>query len=60
MNITQMQIFMNEAHSFIETLNETLMKYLLERDELSSKRDALLITIEKQSAQQRRIEREKL
>jgi hypothetical protein len=57
MNITQLQIVINEIHTFIETLNETLMKSLVERDELLSKRDAMLITIEKFSRERRLMDR---
>lgn len=47
MNVTQLQIVVNEIYDFRGILNETLMKSLVERDELLSKRDAILITIEK-------------
>lgn len=56
MNITQLQIVINEIYTFNEALNETLMKYLLERDELLSKRDSLLIAIEHKSGHKRRID----
>lgn len=57
MNITQLQIVINEIHTFIETLNEALVKNLVERDELLSKRDAMLITIEKSSRDRKLIEK---
>lgn len=46
MNITQLQIILNQVYEFRNTLNETLMKSLLERDELLSKRDGMLACIE--------------
>lgn len=57
MNITQLQIVINEIHTFIESLNEGLVKSLVERDELLSKRDAMLIAIEKNSREKRLIEK---
>lgn len=47
MNETQLQIVINEIYEFRGVLNESLVKNLMERDELLSKRDAMLITIEK-------------
>ena len=58
MNITQLQIVINEVHTFIEMLNEALVKNLVERDELLSKRDAMLITIERFSREKKMLERE--
>ncbi|KAG5674729.1 hypothetical protein PVAND_004681 [Polypedilum vanderplanki] len=46
MNIAQLQIIINEFHSFIETLNEMLVKYLMDRDEISMRQDSMLIDIE--------------
>lgn len=46
MNVTQLQIVINEIYEFRGILNEALMKNLVERDELLSKRDGMLITIE--------------
>lgn len=46
MNIAQLQIIINEFHSFIETLNELLVKYLMDRDDLSMRQDSMLIDIE--------------
>lgn len=57
MNITQLQIVINEIHTFIEILNEALVKNLVERDENLSKRDAMLITIEKFSREKRLMDR---
>lgn len=47
MNVTQLQIVVNEIYDFRGILNELLMKSLEERDELLSKRDAVLVQIEK-------------
>jgi hypothetical protein len=57
MNITQLQIVINEIHTFIESLNDALVKCLVERDELLSKRDAMLIAIEKHSRDKRAIDK---
>ncbi|KAG5674725.1 hypothetical protein PVAND_004677 [Polypedilum vanderplanki] len=57
MNVTQLQIVINEIHTFIESLNEMLVKSLVERDELLSKRDAMLIAIERNSREKRLIEK---
>lgn len=57
MNITQLQIVINEIHTFIELLNEALVKTLVERDELLSKRDAMLIAIERNSKEKKLMER---
>lgn len=46
MNIAQLQIIINDFHSFIETLNEVLVKYLMDRDDLSMRQDSMLIDIE--------------
>lgn len=46
MNIAQLQIIINEFHSFIETLNEILVRYLMDRDDLSMRQDSMLIDIE--------------
>lgn len=58
MNVTQLQIVINEIYDFRGILNETLVKNLMERDELLSKRDTMLMTIEKQSGRKRSVERE--
>lgn len=47
MNVTQLQIVINEIYEFRSILNEALMKSLMERDELLSKRDGILSAIEK-------------
>lgn len=46
MNIAQLQIIINEFHTFIETLNSALVKHLMDRDDLSMKQDSILIDIE--------------
>jgi Schwannomin-interacting protein 1 len=58
MNVTQLQIVINEIYDFRGILNETLVKNLMERDELLSKRDVMLMTIEKKSGRKRSVERE--
>lgn len=47
LNVTQLQIIVNEIYDFRGVLNEVLMTSLVERDDLLSKRDALLQQIEK-------------
>lgn len=46
MNITQLQIIIDEFQAYIETLNELLVKYLMDRDDLSMRQDSILIDIE--------------
>lgn len=46
MNIAQLQIIVNDLHTHIENLNESLVHYLMERDELHMGQDAMLIDIE--------------
>lgn len=46
MNIAQLQIIINEFHTFIETLNSALVNFLMDRDDLSMKQDSILIDIE--------------
>ncbi|CAO1346737.1 unnamed protein product [Diamesa hyperborea] len=46
MNVAQLQIIVNELHTYIETLNEALVKYLMDRDDLHMKQDSMLIDIE--------------
>lgn len=46
MNIAQLQVIVNDLHSHIELLNEGLVKYLLERDELHMSQDSKLVDIE--------------
>lgn len=47
LNVTQLQIIVNEIYDFREVLNEVLMMSLVERDDLLSKRDALMQKIER-------------
>lgn len=47
MNVTQLQIVINEIYEFRGVLNEALVKSLVERDELTLKRDVILGEIEK-------------
>lgn len=46
MNIAQLQVIVNDLHSHIEHLNESLVRYLLERDELHMSQDSMLVDIE--------------
>lgn len=46
MNLTQLQIIVNEFHSQIESLNEQLVKHLMDRDDLHMGQDAMLVDIE--------------
>lgn len=46
MNVAQLQIIVNDFHSQIEGLNEQLVKYLIDRDDLSLSQDSVLVNIE--------------
>lgn len=46
MNVAQLQIIVNDFHSQIEGLNEQLVKYLMERDDLHMGQDSMLVDIE--------------
>lgn len=46
MNLTQLQIIVNDFHSQIEGLNEQLVKHLMDRDDLHMGQDAMLVDIE--------------
>ncbi|PZC82458.1 hypothetical protein B5X24_HaOG210499 [Helicoverpa armigera] len=46
MNIAQLQVIVNELHSQIESLNDTLVKMLMARDELHMGQDSMLVDIE--------------
>jgi len=46
MNIAQLQVIANDLHAQIETLNESLVKFLMERDELHMGQDSMLVDIE--------------
>lgn len=46
MNIAQLQVIVNELHTQIEFLNEKLVQFLMERDELHMSQDSMLVDIE--------------
>lgn len=46
MNLAQLQIIVNDFHSQIESLNEQLVKHLMDRDDLHMGQDAMLVDIE--------------
>ncbi|XP_055850962.1 probable serine/threonine-protein kinase DDB_G0282963 [Episyrphus balteatus] len=46
MNIAQLQIIVNDLHTQIEDLNDSLVHYLMERDELHMGQDSMLVDIE--------------
>lgn len=46
MNITQLQILVNNLHSRIEVLNESLVRLLIERDNLHMEQDSMLVDVE--------------
>ncbi|XP_041968291.1 uncharacterized protein MAL13P1.304 isoform X2 [Aricia agestis] len=46
LNIAQLQVIVNELHSQIEALNDTLVKLLMARDELHMGQDSMLVDIE--------------
>ncbi|XP_045520140.1 schwannomin-interacting protein 1 homolog isoform X2 [Pieris brassicae] len=46
MNIAQLQVIVNELHSQIECLNDSLVKLLMARDELHMGQDSMLVDIE--------------
>lgn len=46
MNVAQLQVIVNDLHSHIEGLNEVLVRFLLERDELHMSQDSMLVDIE--------------
>ncbi|ODM97426.1 Schwannomin-interacting protein 1 [Orchesella cincta] len=46
MNVAQLQVIVNDLHSHIEMLNETLVSLLLERDDLHMEQDSMLVDIE--------------
>lgn len=46
MNIAQLQIIVNDFHSQIERLNEQLVHYLMDRDDLHMSQDSMLVDIE--------------
>uniref|UniRef100_A0A1B6KMA8 Schwannomin interacting protein 1 C-terminal domain-containing protein n=1 Tax=Graphocephala atropunctata TaxID=36148 RepID=A0A1B6KMA8_9HEMI len=46
MNVAQLQVIVNDLHTQIEYLNESLVKFLMERDDLHMGQDSMLVDIE--------------
>ncbi|XP_064455644.1 uncharacterized protein LOC135366729 isoform X2 [Ornithodoros turicata] len=46
MNLAQLQVIVNDLHSQIESHNEDLVKFLMERDDLHMEQDSMLVDIE--------------
>lgn len=46
LNLAQLQVIVNDLHSYIKYLNESLVNLLLERDELHMAKDSMLVDIE--------------
>ncbi|RZF38558.1 hypothetical protein LSTR_LSTR006153 [Laodelphax striatellus] len=46
MNLAQLQVIVNDLHTQIEYLNEGLVKFLMERDDLHMSQDSMLVDIE--------------
>ncbi|KAG8266775.1 identical protein binding [Homalodisca vitripennis] len=46
MNVAQLQVIVNDLHTQIEYLNESLVKFLMERDDLHMSQDSMLVDIE--------------
>ncbi|KAF4527777.1 hypothetical protein B566_EDAN015833 [Ephemera danica] len=46
MNVTQLQVLVNDLHTLIEGLNEELVQLLMERDDLHMEQDSRLVDIE--------------
>ena len=46
MNVAQLQVIVNDLHTQIETLNESLVKFLIDRDDLHMEQDSMLVDIE--------------
>lgn len=46
MNVAQLQVIVNDLHTQIETLNEQLVKFLMDRDDLHMEQDSMLVDIE--------------
>ncbi|XP_074029934.1 schwannomin interacting protein 1 isoform X2 [Leptinotarsa decemlineata] len=46
MNVAQLQVIVNDLHTQIETLNESLVKFLMNRDDLHMEQDSMLVDIE--------------
>ncbi|KAK3887425.1 hypothetical protein Pcinc_008470 [Petrolisthes cinctipes] len=46
MNVAQLQVIVNDLHTQIESLNEELVTFLMERDDLHMEQDSMLVDIE--------------
>lgn len=46
MNVAQLQVIVNDLHTQIEVLNEGLVKFLMDRDDLHMEQDSMLVDIE--------------
>lgn len=46
MNVAQLQVIVNDLHTQIEMLNESLVKFLMARDDLHMEQDSMLVDIE--------------
>ncbi|PSN35611.1 hypothetical protein C0J52_24479 [Blattella germanica] len=46
MNVAQLQVIVNDLHTQIEILNEGLVKFLMDRDDLHMEQDSMLVDIE--------------
>ncbi|XP_060516873.1 schwannomin-interacting protein 1 homolog [Cylas formicarius] len=46
MNVAQLQVIVNDLHTQIEILNEQLVKFLMDRDDLHMEQDSMLVDIE--------------
>lgn len=46
MNIAQLQVIVNDFHTQIERLNENLVQFLMDRDDLHMSQDSMLVDIE--------------
>ncbi|XP_026290236.1 uncharacterized protein LOC113214930 isoform X2 [Frankliniella occidentalis] len=46
MNVAQLQVIVNDLHTQIEYLNESLVRFLMERDDLHMEQDSMLVDIE--------------
>lgn len=46
MNVAQLQVIVNDLHTQIESLNEDLVTFLMERDDLHMEQDSMLVDIE--------------
>ncbi|XP_056639444.1 general transcriptional corepressor trfA [Diorhabda sublineata] len=46
MNVAQLQVIVNDLHTQIENLNESLVKFLMTRDDLHMEQDSMLVDIE--------------